>query len=294
LEKARAHYDRGLKLYEEEDYKTALTEFERAYQIAPTPKILYNMARIQRHQNNYVAALTNFQRYLSEATGSVPADRKAEVDKEIAVLRQRVASVNVTVNVPEAEVFVDDVPVCAGMTATGCVGKTPLPAPILVNSGRVKISATKSGFAAASQSVTVAGGDQISVSLDLQDISEKPADPGPRNRALVAWGVTALFTGGAIATGVVALSASSKLDQEETVLNPDPQLLRDQSDKMNTFATATNILGGLAIVSAGFATYFTVKALQAKRGGEQTSPAPAAAKVRFDVGPTGGVLSGTF
>jgi hypothetical protein len=297
MEEARTHYERGLQLYQDEDYASALTEFERAYKLAPTPKILYNMARIQRHQNNYVAALTNYERYLREAGDAVPKERRAEVEKEIATLKPRTASVEITVNQPDAEVFVDDAPICAGMSAQGCVGKTPLPAPIVVNIGRRKISATKNGFAAAAQSINVAGSDSVKVQLDLQPITGGgPVDPAPRNRALVAWGVTAVLAGGAVGFGLVALGASKKVDDLRAQLAPDPDELKRQQDKMNTFAIVSDVFIGGAAIAGGIATYFTIKAFQAgKKSEEPESTTPQAkTKVHFDIGPTGALVHGTF
>src|SRR5689334_22666620 len=60
VDRARVHYERGLQLFNEENYEAALFEFERAYELAPSYKILYNMARIQRQQNNYAAALRSY------------------------------------------------------------------------------------------------------------------------------------------------------------------------------------------------------------------------------------------
>lgn len=297
MEKARGHYERGLQLYQEEDYGAALTEFERAYELAPTAKLLYNMARIQRHQNNYVAALTNYQRYLAEGGDAVPEDRRKEVEKEIAVLKPRLASVEVTVNQPDAEVFIDDAPVCANMGNSGCKGTSPLSGPVFVNPGRRKVSASKAGFAVAAQSITVAGSDSVKVNLDLQALGrESKYDPAPRNRALVAWGVTAVFTAGAVATGVVALNASSKLDRDLGRLSPDPGTLKDSKDQMKTFAIVSDVFIGAAAISGLVATYFTVKAVQGKKTTEttETPPPPPTAKVKFDVGPTGAMLHGTF
>lgn len=295
MDKARGHYERGLQLYQEEDYSAALTEFERAYQLAPTAKLLYNMARIQRHQNNYVGALTNYQRYLAEGGESVTEERKKEVEKEISVLKPRVATVEISVNQADADVFIDDAPVCANLGATGCKGKSPLAGPVFVNPGRRKVSATKDGFSVAAQSITVAGSDSVKVNLDLQALAQEAKyDPGPRNRALVAWGATALLTGGAVVTGVIALNASSKLDRDLGLISPDPASLKDSKDKMNTFAIVSDVFIGAAVVGGLVATYFTVKALGGKKTETKEAPAPAAAKVKLDVGPTGAMLYGTF
>src|SRR4026208_2260108 len=45
-DEARARYERGLKLYSDGAYDAARSEFERAYAIAPTYKVLYNIGLV--------------------------------------------------------------------------------------------------------------------------------------------------------------------------------------------------------------------------------------------------------
>src|SRR5690606_12331487 len=102
----------------------------------------YNMGRIQRQQNNYAAAMRSFTRYLREGGDNIPAERRQEVEAELAILKPRVASVSVTVNIDGADVYADDVPVCTATIESSCVGKSPLEAPIILNPGRHKITAS--------------------------------------------------------------------------------------------------------------------------------------------------------
>ena len=45
-DEARARIRRGLELYDEGDFRLALIELERAYQILPSYKILYNLGQV--------------------------------------------------------------------------------------------------------------------------------------------------------------------------------------------------------------------------------------------------------
>src|SRR5258708_11228603 len=71
IDEARKHYDKGLQLFNEEAYEAALAEFERAYQLAPTYKILYNTGKIYRARNDFVSALRDFERYLAEGKNEI-------------------------------------------------------------------------------------------------------------------------------------------------------------------------------------------------------------------------------
>ncbi len=111
----------------EADYATALIEFRRAYEIDPRYQVLYNVGETHDQLQDY-AERSQDLRASTSATGSArmlgrPPRR---VQKEIDKLRTRVASLEVTLNLPDVEISVDDVP----------VGKSPLPAPLVVSAGR--------------------------------------------------------------------------------------------------------------------------------------------------------------
>ena len=279
---ARVHYERALQLFNEENYDAAAFEFQRAYELAPNYKILYNMARLQRVRNDYATALQNFQRYLIEGGAGVPDDRRAEVEKEIRALLPRVAKITVNVSETDADVYVDDGPVCTSSNAS-CVGKSPLPGPLVVNPGRRKVTAQKRGFVTASSTVTVVGSDTITVDLkmDSLDRPQRVLDTGPRNRAIVAWCVTAVLTATAAVFGVLALNESDKLKTQRDVFGADPAALASQGKKIDTYSHLCDGFAAGAIIGAGFATFFTVKAL---RSDNYKEAPPLTSKVNLDLG----------
>lgn len=294
LEQARVHYERGVQLYNEANYDVAQFEFERAYELAPSYKILYNLAHLQRQQNNYAAALQTFQRYLRDGDANIPADRRQEVTAEIETLKSRVASIAIQVSEPGADISIDDAPICSGTRST-CVGKSPLPAPVLVNPGRRKISATKAGFATTSSTVTVVGSDATSVTLTLQPLAkaERVVDPAPRNRAIVAWVATGALAAGAITTGVIAVSNAGTLSDNRKTANIDPATLARESRNVKTFSLVSDILTGTAIVSGLVATYLTVKASRSERD-DAPPPPKNEARIGFDAGLGGASIHGVF
>jgi hypothetical protein len=283
---ARVHYERALQLFNEENYDAAAFEFQRAYELAPNYKILYNMARLQRVRNDYATALQNFQRYLIEGGAGVPDDRRAEVEKEIKALLPRVAKITVKVSEVDADVYVDDGPVCTSSNAS-CVGKSPLPNPLVVNPGRRKVTAQKRGFVTASSTVTVVGSDAITVDLrmDSLDRPQRVLDTGPRNRAIVAWGVTAALTATAAVFGILALNESDKLKTQREVFGADPDALSSSGKKIDTYAHLSDGFAAGAIIGAGFATFFTVKALRSDNYKEMPERTPErTSKVNLDLG----------
>jgi len=305
VKEANTRFARGLALYDDGDFDAALVEFNRAYSLSPTYKILYNIAKIERVKNDYSSALTHFQRYLAQGGSDVPEERRAECEKEIGVLKERVAQVSIKANVDGAAVFIDDTPVCgARMVDPSCVGTTPLRAPVIVNPGTRKITAVKRGYQNADAQITVAGGDQNLVKLDLFDLTVKAEDTGPRNRAIVAWSVTGALAVGAGVMGVLTLGKKSTYDKDRdkpqcanqiissTGCNPDTHATLDADKKdTRTFALVTDILTGAAVVGAGVSIYLTAKA-----SGKSSTEADHAAlhDVKLSAGAGSAFLSGAF
>src|ERR1700753_3087327 len=63
---ADRHFKSGVALFKEAKYAEALAEFERAYEIAPHPLVLYNIAGCHRELSHYAEAVTYYRRFLAE------------------------------------------------------------------------------------------------------------------------------------------------------------------------------------------------------------------------------------
>jgi len=111
----------------------------------------------------------------------IPETRRTEVEQEMANLRVRVALVDVKTNVNDV-----------------VNGNAPLSHPLILNPGRRRIAAVKSGYLPNTQVVSVVGSDTLSVRFDLQllasptlapvtTVAPAPAAPPPIGPLLVAW-----------------------------------------------------------------------------------------------------------
>ncbi|HVH44100.1 MAG TPA: hypothetical protein VM925_17235, partial [Labilithrix sp.] len=160
LAEARRHFDRGLTLYGNAEYGEARAEIERAYAIAPSYRLLYDLALCCSGQGDHVAAVGYLEQYLAEGGAEIEPARRAEADELLSHLRPRVASLTIRTNViGDASVVVDDRP-------RGAVSGRPL----LLLPGVRKIWVTKAGYYPASQVITLEGGDRIEVSFDLREL----------------------------------------------------------------------------------------------------------------------------
>jgi hypothetical protein len=262
IDEARQRRDRGLKLYEDGAWEAALTEFQRAYDLAPTYKLLYNLALAHRQLNDYAGALRDLGRFLEEGGKDVPAKRRAEIEREMADLKARVATVTVKVNVPGAEITLDDV----------AIGTSPLAAAVIVNSGKRRFAAKKPGFEPATRGISLAGTDVATVELELLETPKAaPPLPPPGEDATTApkplvdrpfpwvlWGATGALAVGTGVVGLLTLSSSKTLASDRDSAGQTRASLDSAHDKTKKLALITDVLGVATLAVGGVALYMTV------------------------------------
>src|ERR1700734_914502 len=102
-EEASTRFKRGLQLFDEGDYALAVVEFERAYQLAPNYRALYNIGLVNVQLARYADATRTFEQYLHDGGAEIAPSRKAEVAKALAELKLRTATVATAPNAPAPE-----------------------------------------------------------------------------------------------------------------------------------------------------------------------------------------------
>jgi hypothetical protein len=276
IEEARARFQKGVQLFREASYEGALAEFRRAYQLAPSYRILYNIAQVQFELHDHVEALKAFRQYLSEGGSEISTDRRAQVEADIQKLEGRVAYVEVATNVDGAQVLIDDVP----------VGLSPMKGAVLVNSGPRRVAVSKAGYGATARNITVAGGDRVKVAIDMTDSaspralessSKKSASPsrdsGPssssRTAVWVGLGTTAAFAVGTGAFALLASNAKSDFDRELERFPTTKARIDDARSRMKTYAAITDGLGAATVVSGAVTLIIVVASGGAKPGAQQ-------------------------
>ena len=301
LDEARTRYERGTQLYGEGDYKLAIIEFNRAYELAPNYKVLFNIGQVNLQLGNYAAARRAFEQYLKEGGQEMQDKRRAEVEKELVSLKNRTAHITVVTDVEGAEITIDGNP----------VGVTPLQAPLLVDAGQHTVAAKKSGRMASSRAVTLAGTDEIKIEFELpaeatpvtanmvSPIREKETiiQQGKASYVWVPWVITGVLAAGATVTGVFALTAGDDLEAERDAPIKEGQSLAQKREdvdnaqsKARNLAITTDVLAGSAVVAGAIAIIFTVSEANSseKTGNHRPS------NIRVGVGPGSVALAGKF
>ena len=252
---ASKHFQRGVALYNEADYRAALVEFKKAYDLVPNATVLYNIGETYYQLQNYAQALTTLEQYLNEAGSS--AAHRAEVDQTIDTLQSRVARVAVTSNITGCEITIDDEE----------FGKTPLRQPALVSIGvNRKVTALCPGRPAENRFTDVGPGETKTVDFTIIDKAPSaPTSGTPTNWKRIAWISTGGFGAAAITTGVLAFVAARDLrsarDAKPVAPEDAAQKAADLSHKSSVvtrWSLIADLTGVAAVVSGAIALKLTL------------------------------------
>ncbi|HET8937194.1 MAG TPA: tetratricopeptide repeat protein [Polyangiales bacterium] len=291
-ERARAHFERGVEHYSEGDYDAALAEFQRSYELSPTYKLLFNLAQVQMERRDYAAAASLYSDYLRSGGTAISEERSQAVEQDLAYLNERIADVELDVDVRDAQIFVNG----------ASVGTSPLQAPLRVNVGSCLVRVEKAGYAPFEQRLSVAGADRRRVSVELKSITAptpvvpravqpllRVVDKPDMTPAWISLGA-ALVLGGATATfGVLSLNAREHQDQVLASYPGRPSELMAARDRLQTFAALTDGFAAASAAAGLVGLYF----LWSPPSSHETVPTTEAS-VRLAATPAGATLSGTF
>jgi hypothetical protein len=263
-QEARSRYERGVQLYSEGASEGALVEFERAYQLAPSYRLLYNIALIRLQLNDYAQALKAFQEYLAEGGTEIPSVRRSDVERQVANLKSKVGRVQLVSDARGADVLVDDV----------VVARLPLTELLVLNPGRRRITIARGGKSSTTV-VNVAGQDYLKVELSLDSPRSQPsgavdvAAAPSHTSAYVSWGVTGALAAATTVVGILAIDAMSDLDYERGRAPTTRARLDDADARMMRLALATDILAGATVIAGATALYFTLSKPSTERSSRE-------------------------
>jgi tetratricopeptide (TPR) repeat protein len=259
---ASKHFQRGVDLYNEGDFRGALVEFKKAHNVLPRAGVLYNIGQTEYQLQEYAQALRTLERFLGE-TGPNAAHR-AEVEETVEVLRGRVGKIALTSDRVDCEVTVDD----------QVAGTTPLAQPVQVSIGRRRLALVCGGRARATREVDVAAGELVRVELRSGSSAagpapaaaappvvmahETPPPPPPRispGTVSGAWIVTAGLAAATVGVYVTAIVEARQLDNLRGSYPIDTQQLDDKRTLTSRLALAGDVLAVSTALAAGISAY---------------------------------------
>ena len=283
-DEARQHVAQGEALFARDNFDAALAEYERVYELLEgNPNrhvVLFNIAQCHERLFRYDAALQTYRRYLDEG-GAAVRDR-ADVEATMRALDGLLATVELRVNAPRAEVWVD----------AHRVG--PTTAALRIPGGRHVVMVRAPGYLPAQQEVQLAARSRRQMVFALELV------PPPRRRLPpVYFGAAAglAVVGAVVATyfGVQALDARHAIDAR--LADPVDRFGVTEADRQalqRTMLSADVALGGAVLfgVTAGVLAFVTEWPGSARREGARR---PTARVVPMIHGTTTGLsLQGAF
>ncbi len=301
-DEAKTRYLKGVDLFDEGDYQSALIEFKRSYELVPNFNVLYNIGQVHFQLADYANALRTLQQYLDEGGKRIPASRQTDVARDVEKLRSRVAQVTLKVNVAGAEVRIDDQS-----------SSQPITGPLVVSAGKRRFEVTKPGFKPVTRVEDIAGQENREIVIELLPDAAgtgdgkppveftggngrpatPPPEPGPPVAPIVLWSLTGALAVTWGVMGGLALSSDSTLQELKTTPGSSEEDIQTQADQASTFALVSDIMMGATIAAAGVATVFTVLEFAVEdEPANKAAPPAATGRLRFGPGFVG--VEGTF
>lgn len=298
-EEAKERFDRASALVVEQDYEKALIEFQRAYELQPDFRVLFNIGQTYVALGRAVEAIEVLNRYLSAGGDAIAPEQRALAERTIDDQLAYVGEIAVTVHPSGALVTVD------GREA----GRSPLAAPVRVSIGQHRIVVVADGYERAEQSITVAGRDRKALEVHLVPIAKavsrgapppvrepnsSPAEPRRSPTLAYALGGAGIALAGVgTAFGIMALGDNRDVKR----LCPGGQNCSEEAleaeKTRNRNAWIANVGVGLGLVGIGTAAVLLI----AGRGHEKAEQREGRRfDFRFDVAGehAGASVAGTF
>ena len=157
---ARNHFEKGLRLLQEEAWAAALAEFLISREVFPTRSATTNAAVALRKLQRFDEALDMYEVLLRDFAG-VPPGERAAAQRAIAELRERVGTIDITGAEPGASIVV-------GGQARG---EYPPVTPIRVSAGTHLVRIVKEGFDPFEARADVAGGQTARVVAKMRALT---------------------------------------------------------------------------------------------------------------------------
>ncbi|MBK8695992.1 MAG: PEGA domain-containing protein [Deltaproteobacteria bacterium] len=154
---ARVAFQSGVQAYAAQHYAEALESFRTAYRIRPHPSVLVNIANCYVALNRPQDAISTFERFLNDPTVSPSPQQRTEIETALAEARRHLATINVLVFPPGAEVYLDG----------DLVGTAPLRRPLQTGPGPHVIEARQPGGGTVQHQARVEGGGTVTLTLDI-------------------------------------------------------------------------------------------------------------------------------
>jgi len=294
-EEARHRYERGLSLYAGAEYVLALVEFERAYQLSPNYRVLYNIGQVRIQLGRYARAFEALQAYLEQGGQEISPERLAAVQKDLDMLAERTAKLTVITNEVGANISLNGI----------VIGVSPLAGPLIVDAGEHTVGVRKVGYYDKFSAVTLAGRDDVKVDLQLVHVkqdapkvvverrTERTVVKAESNNTLIwaGWAATGTLGVTAGVFGYLGINKANELESMRTAYGVSQEKMQETKSTARTMFLIADVAGASAVVLGGVSLYLTLSSSE-KAVDKVTGARPGT--VRLGINPRGVKLSTRF
>ncbi|WP_437738659.1 PEGA domain-containing protein [Sorangium sp. So ce1335] len=180
-EEARAHFQRGIALRDQERWAEALAEFQASRSLFMTLNGTTNAAACLIQLERYLEAIALYESALRDFSERLKAEDKRDILLVVKLLYNAVGAIGIAGAEPGATVLIDGVP----------RGELPLGAPLRVPRGPHTVRVVKAGYQPFEQRLDVGGGETVQVTARLVRLQEtgtlevaEPPREGPDARRI--------------------------------------------------------------------------------------------------------------
>ena len=263
LDKGDDHLRRGSQMRQRgnseraiEAFELALEAYQSAFDAFPEARIYFPIARAEESLGRFLDAHRHYQLVLEEGD-ELPDRLRAEVERRIEVVRERIGGLWLQIEPADARVAIDGEP----------AGRGPFVEPIFVHPGARALEISAEGHRARRLDFEVAEGEGVRIVVALQPISSlagtgddpAPDRPGDRversaSKAPLVAGIslTAGLGLAATATGLFAVSQHGTFTDRAAPAD-ERQAARETGQ---IFAVTTDVLMIVTAAAAGYTAYY--------------------------------------
>ncbi len=174
---AEALIQHGVELRRAGRNGEALSEFQRANALAPSPRAKAQVALALHALGDWLGAESGLEQALVAADDPWIVQYRDALEGALATVRAHLGRLSIVANVPVGEVLLNGVRVRA----------LPLTEPIRVPAGKVDVAVRAPGYAPAERTIEILPGTEAHEEFLLQLLPpQRPADSAPPSRAPVA------------------------------------------------------------------------------------------------------------
>jgi len=170
-DEAKTHYKQGVALFAEENYKSALGEFLKSFELKPNWKLRITIGICYFNLGRFIEAHDQLLAYLEEGGQEVLPEKKTQAEDLLAQVAKLMATVKFSTNVEGASITIDGKE----------IGKTPMKKSYGLEAGLYKVKIEAGGYEPFIKDINVAGGDSKEIEVNLikkTDTTVKPPEGG--------------------------------------------------------------------------------------------------------------------